>query len=245
MWHFSHTVASYDSECNTVNSFAFVLFSLGASCAHGVSEYRCILHLSLWTVTGRSAPMNSHQGVPPSKHWCRSGVAKNGAIKGQPLKPLLLQSTLISLSQGRVVPAEVIAKSSTIRMLIPPQQYSALPKHWVCVHIIYSTFIPLRGDVRIVWMCENNEWSVWCYLSTKACCFMLLFYICGPAITAYTRISTNGLIQSELLTWLYIISRQRKPNKTTAFWVIVNGGCSRRFSQVTKASRYNWYCNVL
>lgn len=35
---------------------------------------------------------------------------------------------------------------------------------------------------------------------------MLLFYICGPGITAYTRISTNGLIQSELLTWLYIIS---------------------------------------
>lgn len=140
MWHFSHTVASYDSECDTVISFAFVLFSLGASCARGVSEYRCILHLSLWTVTGSSAPMNSHQGVPPNKHWCRSGVAKNGAIKGQPLKPLLLQSTLISLSRGRVVPAEVIAKSSTVRMLIPPQQYSALPKHWVYVHIIYSTF---------------------------------------------------------------------------------------------------------
>lgn len=47
MLHFSHTVASYDSKCNAVISFAFVWFSLGASCAHGVSEYRCILHLSL------------------------------------------------------------------------------------------------------------------------------------------------------------------------------------------------------
>lgn len=47
MLHFSHTVASYHSKCNAVISFAFVWFSLGASCAHGVSEYRCILHLSL------------------------------------------------------------------------------------------------------------------------------------------------------------------------------------------------------
>lgn len=177
------TVVSYNSECNTKSLSHllcfYYLFSLGASCVgqsstHGGSEYWHSLCLSLWTVSGGSAPFYSHQGVPPNKHWCSSGAAASHWSRH------FFRAPFIFPSQVCVIPAEVIAKSLTVRMLIHhngtmPSQNTDCVYTWRIVFLSFS----LRGGIRIVvvqpsqgedWIrvCVwSNEWSVWCYLLTK------------------------------------------------------------------------------